>query len=616
MIIKYTTKLTILILSIWIGHVNAEYKFPLSVGVNKDAYLVNADGTYVNTSENRWKVETQKGIDDLSTDNISYTKGQETVEILEAYTIQPDGQKIKVTKEAIKTTDDGVNTGTTGFNETKNKTIIYPNVKIGSVLYYKSITKNYKPTFAGHFLFTKHFSPHLKYDQQIFTFEVSDKLPLKFATKGVRGGLVKTANHKKYYVFTFKQETASPIEDVEVDYDDFSPYIIATTFKDFIDYGDAYEKGAADKVEITQEIKALANKLTLGMTDEKAQAEVLYRWVSQNIRYVQIYLVDGGFVPHKASDILKKQYGDCKDHTVLLAALLKAKGILSSPALINLGDNYALPKLATTSPFNHVINYIPSLDIYLDSTSQFAPYGTLPFEAMDKPVILTALGKLGRTPTAKSHENTITSNAVIRIKPDGSMVGTANSTATGYLGYDFRNIANHDEGKDDIDLVTARLRSRGETGTGKVTASNPTDLKIPFVENTRFELDPTSNFPGPGAMRIPAGIVLANILGLAEQKPITNIKYPSMCYSKIVFENYTLKFPSNTKITRIPSDINYHEGPFKYQVTYQLNKDELKVKRMYESNHKASVCGSNFSKSRMAFFKVLQRDTRSQVFYD
>jgi hypothetical protein len=616
MIIKHFIKLTIVILSMWIAHANAAYKPPLSLGVNKENYVVNADGTFVNTTESRWKVETQKGVDDFSTDNISYTMGNEEVEVLEAYTLQPNGQKIKVSKEAIKTSDDGVNNGTTEFNETNYKTIIYPNVKIGSVLYYKSITKQHTPTFKGHFVFSQHFSPHFKYDQQTITFEVSDKLPLKFATKGVRGGLVKTANHKKYYVFTFKQDTASPMESEEVDTYDFSPYIIASSFKDYTDFGNAYEEGAADKVEVTKEIKALANKLTLGMTDEKAQAEVLYRWVSQNIRYVQIYLVDGGFVPHRASDILKKQYGDCKDHTVLLAALLKAKGIFSSPALINLGDSYALPKFAISSPFNHVINYIPSLDIYLDSTSQFAPYGTLPFEVMDKPVLLTALGKLGRTPTAKPHENTITSNSVIRIKADGSMVGTANSTATGYLDYDFRNIANSEEGSDDVDHVTARLRARGETGTGKITVSKPTDLKTPFVENARFELDPTSNFPGPGAMRIPAGIVLANIQGLVKDKPIANVKYPSMCYAKTVFENYTLKFPSNTKITRIPSDVNYQEGSFKYQVTYQLNKDELKVKRMYESNHKSSVCGPNFSESRMAFFKVLQRDLRSQIFYD
>lgn len=56
MIIKHFIKLIIIILSMWVAQANAEYKFPLSVGVNKDAYVVNADGTFVNTTRTRLNV--------------------------------------------------------------------------------------------------------------------------------------------------------------------------------------------------------------------------------------------------------------------------------------------------------------------------------------------------------------------------------------------------------------------------------------------------------------------------------------------------------------------------------------------------------------------------------
>jgi hypothetical protein len=59
-----------------------------------------------------------------------------------------------------------------------------------------------------------------------------------------------------------------------------------------------------------------------------------------------------------------------------------------------------------------------------------------------------------------------------------------------------------------------------------------------------------------------------------------------------------------------------NHGPFKYHAIYKLQKDELKVRRMFESNHKSSVCGPKFAESRNALFKVMQRDLRGQIFYD
>lgn len=59
-----------------------------------------------------------------------------------------------------------------------------------------------------------------------------------------------------------------------------------------------------------------------------------------NIRYVGIWLGNGGIVPHPAEDILQNRYGDCKDKATLLQALLAAKGIYSQQVLINLGDSF------------------------------------------------------------------------------------------------------------------------------------------------------------------------------------------------------------------------------------------------------------------------------------
>lgn len=594
----------------------AEYTPPISVGTSNDSYVVNADASVIQTSESFIKIETQSGVDRNGKRSFSYNSKLEDVQVLEAYTIQPDGKKYKVERDAIKTTGDSPRAGAPMFSETKHKVVVYPNVKVGSMLYLKMKSVQHTPIFKGHFLFSEYFSPHYRYQVQNFKFAISDKLPVQFDSKGVEGGLVKQANHKKYYEFTYSQDKALPMEDSEVDSDDFSPYLMASSFKDQIELGKTYEKGLVGKVKVTPEIKDLADELTLGMVDKKEQVETLYNWVSKNIRYVAIYLSNGGVVPHTASTVLKNQYGDCKDHSVILAALLKAKGIESSSALINLGDNYSLPKLAVMSPHNHVINYIPSLDIYLDSTAQFSPYGTLPFLDMDKPVILTALNKIGHTPIPKADENVITTNVHIRIKEDGSMVGDSRGYMTGYWNDSFRASASDSKDMDDIDRVRSRLVPYGETGIGKIVETNPSDLSKPFVENSMFTLDPKSNFPGPGAINIPVGVTIASIASMAKTKPSEKLNFPSICYSKTMIENYTLKFPSNSKIKRIPSNVDYKKSPFKYQASYQLKGDEVMVRRLFQSNHKSSLCDANTNNAKKDFFKVLQKDLRGQIFYD
>jgi len=85
----------------------------------------------------------------------------------------------------------------------------------------------------------------------------------------------------------------------------------------------------------------------------------------------------GGVVPHAADTVLDNFYGDCKDHVTLLEAMLTAVGIESSPALINSGNAYHLPTAPALGTINHVITYIPSLDLYLDPTAAQTEFGYL-----------------------------------------------------------------------------------------------------------------------------------------------------------------------------------------------------------------------------------------------
>ncbi len=257
--------------------------------------------------------------------------------------------------------------------------------------------------------------------------------------------------------------------------------------------------------KVTSAIQKLADEITLNIDDKADQAKALYYWVAKNIRYVFIGLGDGGLVPQEAQLVLANRYGDCKGHVVLLEALLDAKGIESSPALINLSDAYQFPKLAVFEPLNHVITYIPSLDLYLDSTAQFAPFGVLPQEDMDKPVILTGLDKLGRTPPPRAKDHALKSEVRLKMIADGNIDGTSHTSATGIHGVDSRQRRFNSMHSPNDKLIRRRLAEYNETGGGSITSTDPQDFDKSYEENTNFTIDAVSNILGPAALAIPVG---------------------------------------------------------------------------------------------------------------
>ncbi len=377
----------------------------------------------------------------------------------------------------------------------------------------------------------------------------------------------------------------------------------------------AYQEKAKQKVVITPEIQKLADNLTRGIDDPKEQSRRLYNWVSKNIRYIGSYIGNGGYVPHSSQTILDNRWGDCKDHVVILEALLAAKGIQSSPALINTDYSYVLPELPADM-FDHVITYIPSLDIYLDSTAQFAPFGTLPSPDMDKQVVLTAMNKVAKTPLLKADEQVSTTSIRLKVLPNGTIQGSSHTQATGDSEISLRNWRFNNQTMPP-DLVTTQiLNDFNLTGIGTIHTGDPNDLNAPFEIDTSFTLDPVSNFPGPAAMPIPVGLAVEVIEGKMAPKPKNKFNFPRKCESFTYINQIEMEFPPNIKIRNVPENVSYSDDTGSYTATYLLQGRKLNIKRKIVTQHPSMVCGEHENELDKVFFPIFARDMRAQVIYE
>mgnify|MGYP003341418026 FL=1 len=600
--------------------VAAQYRPSFSSVREITSIHVNKDGSSVTTTEVQRKIETQQGIELLGEQRITYNSTLEKVEVLEAYTLLADGTRVNVEPDKIRTQDDADADGANIYSDSKVKLIIFPKVEVGATVYYRARAEQHTPDFPGHFYTEQYFSPHSKYKGVVYHFTHDPAIAIGVDAQGMKGGRVDPLPTDPKgvvrYRFTYEQDSISPVEDWRVDLAHFAPRFTASSFQTYAEVGRSYQERAYPKTHITPDIQALAKQLTQNSKSDKDKVRKLYHWVAQNIRYVGIYLGAGGVVPHDAQSILANRYGDCKDHVVLLEALLRAVGIESSPALINSQRTYILPKLPTTGVFDHVITYIPSLDLYLDSTSRFAPMGTLPNSDMQKPVVITATGEVKSTPAEDPAKDYTATTVRMQVKPDGSITGTSTSTMHGFFQVSSRSTQFGNVNRDPESVVNRLLARFQESGTGKVHKTEPMNLDKPWKVEAEFKLDPVINLPGPSAMVVPTGVALGRIKQMAGVKAPKTRRFPHECGSSRHIENIEIAFLPTMRIERIPQNTQIAVGPLRYSASYEMRGNTLSVRREYVANRKQVVCSDKDDREWERFSTELKRDLRQQVFFN
>ncbi len=106
---------------------------------------------------------------------------------------------------------------------------------------------------------------------------------------------------------------------------------------------------------VTPAMKAEVARLTKDCKTDREKVEVLFSFVSQQIRYMGITVETEapGYEPHDVSLTFENRYGVCRDKAALLVAMLRLAGVEGFPVLIHSG-----PKKDPEVPmpaFNHAI---------------------------------------------------------------------------------------------------------------------------------------------------------------------------------------------------------------------------------------------------------------------
>lgn len=594
----------------------AAYVPAYRVVMDHQDFDVQADGSFIHTREMLTQIDTPQGIDQFGQAKIYYDGKRAKLDVVEAYTIRANGERVPVTPDRIRRVSASTDDVSPYFTDQMIAIVIFPHVEVGSRLYYKAVLHEVEPVIKGRFSDLTAFTPHRSYQSAVVTLTHASDMQVNAYAKGVNGGRSELPDGRIQYRYDFKQSAAYPYEPSQVDFADFSPVVEFSNYRDYADLAQVTQKLFEEKTRVTPNIQKLADGLTNGVHTQREKAKTLYNWVSANIRYVGIDVGASGFEPHYADEILANRYGDCKDHAVLLEALLRAVGILSSPALINTEPSYQLPKLAGNFYFNHVITFVPEFDLYLDSTAQFAEFGTLPPADMGKPTLITESGVVHATPKTSSKSDYTVTHTKLRLMADGSFEGSSRFEPHGYYKTASRMAQFAYENRDTQTVVDRLLKRFLESGTGEMTHPDPADLSAKWSVGSQYTLEPSINMTGMSAFSVPTGLVPGYIKTNSSEKPYEGRRNPYECGSSKHVEYVEISLPRGVIISRIPKGLEAVTGVHSYKSIYKAKGNKIFVTRTLTTERDGDVCKpSQLQLDAQTFMRdAIRSDLRSQIF--
>jgi len=336
-----------------------------------------------------------------------------------------------------------------------------------------------------------------------------------------------------------------------------------------------------DEDNISENTKQKILKLVEGINDPIEKAKIVYKFVQEKTRYINVSIGIGGLRPMRSEDVDKLGYGDCKGLTNYTRALLKIVGIESYFTELFAGStklnmDYDFPVIHG----NHVILNIPNngKDIWLECTNQIMPFGFLGDFTDDRDVLVIkpegAIKK--RTPRYLNQDNTQTLKATIYLDEEGNVISDLIRESKG-IQYDNRYFY-HTFSEDELyKWYKSKVWSYNNNLDIKSSKLFNDKEKIVFTENLKIQVKNYATLNGNEYL------FRVNIFNRESFVPkrYRNRKFPlkvSRGYMDI--DEYLVNIPGDYVLGVLPSEKNIETKFGFYKVTFtKINDTSFKYKK-------------------------------------
>jgi tetratricopeptide (TPR) repeat protein len=448
------------------------------------------DGTGRRESTYRIKVLDEQAVRQFGEFPLVYESETENLAITEIAVEKPDGTVTPTGTDNVQDVS-AVPGQSRVFVDVRQKIISVTALRPGDILRISAVWTTSKPIAPGQFWYDYSFDrKDVVRDEQLeIDIPAERTVALKVAagspTEEHGGSGAVTGNRRVYRWRTSHPEVVTKEPPLYPGDDLPPPDIRLSSFKDWNDFARWYTPLAF--VAPDASVKAKAAALTAGLSDDAAKMAAIYRFVSTEIRYVSLSFGLGRFAAHGPADVLRNQYGDCKDKAVLLRALYEAAGLRALPVLVNvtrsIDDDFASPL-----EFNHMVALLPGPlqpdGTWMDSTIEVAPLGMLSLPTRNKRVLLLdgkGQASVVRTPADPPFASLQDIHLTGTVNSIGVLTARGSMAFRGDSGVLLRTAVRAMPRTALKDLVSQLATANGIRGDiDDVQTSDPADTKEPF----------------------------------------------------------------------------------------------------------------------------------------
>jgi tetratricopeptide (TPR) repeat protein len=380
-------------------------------------YRLLDNGTAEVLMHHRVRAITAQGRTAVSRVQIPFVPAFEEVEFKSIKTIKKDGSVVNGDPASAFDSAPAGNPLLPMFTDTKLKILLPPSLDTGDTVEYEAVMRIRKWPKDGDFWFTHFPYRSMPVKAETVTLDLPQARQVAFWENPALKAEQRSDGGRRIYRWNLDNPAGS-----KPSVDGLPPVFAVSSMTSWDAFGRWMHTLNAHAAEPTPEIASLAAKLTEGKTGDAARIAVLHGFVATKIRYVAVAFGLGRLQPHNAADVLHNGYGDCKDQTALLSALLTAAGFKAHAVLTTPSAGVRVREVPMSSQFTHEFTAVETASgtVFLDPS-----IGPAPPQVMGP-------GVRGRTALLIGDAGA----SVIDIPARGPIVTQAETTVKGRVGAD------------------------------------------------------------------------------------------------------------------------------------------------------------------------------------
>ncbi len=378
------------------------------------------------------------------------------------------------------------------------------------------------------------------------------------------------------------------------------------------DLGDWYSRLCDGLDILPDEESKKVRELVKGVEEPKEKIRLIYEYLQENTRYVAIEVGSGNIIPYSAEDVSKNGYGDCKDLSNFMKAMLKTAGINSYLALINGGVYNRIPDTAFVSlKFNHVVLFVPleKDTLWLENTTQELPFGYWGTHTNGKYALVCDYqkSKLIKTPSFSYRENSTRMTATAEIREDQLLV----EMKSVFSGEKFEEITYKIRNKNEKEILEDSQNSR------MFPQFNLNNIKYVSEQTKPFSITRELNMElGKHVQRYKDMLIVRpffSSFSLQQRCPKKKGRKIFIPFNEEVTDSVSFFIPEGYEVLQLPDSSKLESVFGKYSINFQKIGNKILVIRSILQN-KGLYPAEDYEKLKKFLKKIKSHERESIVF--